>query len=173
MIIYATQKAVKRLNLPVLSALNDPFAKGLAQNMVQTETLNPLLVWGAKLMYISGKKSLVFVHKATKLTVVLPFVKANDDYEIANDFAFALEDLFRYQPDVQVLIGKMFEQYNMVVWAELEDAELQQSLDYAQDYITKRKPDLVWEPLNNVQSDDQPTSPREQFAQLLVAQLGK
>ena len=67
----------------------------------------------------------------------------------------------------------MFEQYNMVVWAELEDAELQQSLDYAQEYITKRKPDLVWEPLNNVESDNQPTSPREQFAQLLVTQIGK
>ena len=74
MIIYATKQTRERYNLPKIENMPNDL-KIFNQTIIEKESGNELLEWGAKLFYFDSKKCLQLVNFASKFTLCKRILK--------------------------------------------------------------------------------------------------
>ena len=89
MIIYLTKESRERLNIPLTSEMKTDM-KLLAEKVIEKESGDKLLEWGAKLFYFDRRKCLQVVNFASKLTLILIDIKVKDIADIPNIMAMCL-----------------------------------------------------------------------------------
>lgn len=94
MIIYLTKETRERLNIPLTSEMKTDM-KLLAVKVIEKESGDKLLEWGAKLFYFDRRKCLQVVNFASKFTLILIDVKIKDIADIPNFMAMYLFEIYK------------------------------------------------------------------------------
>jgi len=120
MIIYTTKKTVERYKLKLPAELPPPINKDV-QALMEKESGDKLLEWGAKLFYFDGKKCIQIVNFASKLTLILMDIKIADLENIGDMIAYYLFELYKKDKEMTKALEKMFEGTPMFCFAKLTD----------------------------------------------------
>ena len=120
MIIYATKQTFERYKLKLPNELTPPI-KQVAEAVIEDESGNKFLEWGAKLFYFDKRKCIQVVNFASKLTLFLVDVKVADLENVGNMMAHYLEQLYRADKQMVRALNKMFEESPIICFAKLTD----------------------------------------------------
>lgn len=120
MIIYATKQTVERYKLKMPAELTPPM-NTLAQAVVDKESGDKLLEWGAKLFYFDKRKSIQFVNFASKLTIFLIDIKVGDLQDIGDRLAHYLMELYKNDKQMKKALERFFEDAPVTCFAKLTD----------------------------------------------------
>lgn len=100
MIIYTTKETRERYNLTPIEKMSEPL-KEFNQAILDKESGDELLEWGAKLFYFDRRKCLQVVNFASKFTLFLIDVKVNVFSNIPN---YMFEYIFDIYKDDKLMI---------------------------------------------------------------------
>ena len=94
MIIYATKQTFERYKLKLPSELSHPINM-IAQTVIENESGDKLLEWGAKLFYFDRRKCIQVVNFASKFTLFLIDVRVADLENVGDMIAHYLLELYK------------------------------------------------------------------------------
>ena len=94
MIIYATKQTFERYKLKLPQELSSPLNQ-IAEAVIENESGDKLLEWGAKLFYFDKRKCIQVVNFASKLTLFLVDVKVADLENVGDMMAHYLLELYK------------------------------------------------------------------------------
>ncbi|MFV0363825.1 MAG: DUF6933 domain-containing protein [Suipraeoptans sp.] len=134
MIIYATKQTFERYNLKLPSELSPPLNL-IAQSVIEQESGDKLLEWGAKLFYFDKRKCIQVVNFATKFTLFLVDVKVADLENIGNMMAYYLLELYKNDSKMVYALKKMFDENPHVCFSKISDKSAIATLNYTQKYF--------------------------------------
>lgn len=120
MIIYATKQTFERYKLKLPSELTPPI-NTLAQAVIDTESGDKLLEWGAKLFYFDKRKCIQIVNFASKFTLFLVDVKITDIKHVTDMIANYLLELYKDDKQMTMALKKMFENNPICCFEKLTD----------------------------------------------------
>lgn len=120
MIIYATKLTFERYKLKLPADLAPPINR-IAQAVIENESGDRLLEWGAKLFYFDRRKCIQAVNFASKLTLFLIDIKAADLVNIGNLVAHYLLELYKNDRQMTKALEKLFEENPVTCFAKLTD----------------------------------------------------
>lgn len=120
MIIYATKQTFERYKLKLPSELSSPINL-IAQSVIQKESGDKLLEWGAKLFYFDKRKCIQVVNFASKLTIFLVDVKVADLENVGDMVAHYLLELYKTDKQMVAALKKMFETNPITCFDKLTD----------------------------------------------------
>lgn len=131
MIIYLTKETRERLNIPTTSEMKTDM-KLLAEKVIEKESGDPLLEWGAKLFYFDRRKCLQVVNFASKLTLILIDIKVKDIFDIPNIMAMYLFEIYKNEALTTRLLKRFFEENPFVTFSALKDKRIIATLNHTQ-----------------------------------------
>lgn len=131
MIIYATKETIDRYKLKMPRALPYP-ANEFAQGVLEKESGDRMLEWGAKLLYFDRRKCLQLVHFASKFTLFLINIKIGDLKDIGNYIAVYLFELYEDDPEMQLALRHFFTESPMVCFSKITDRGIIATLNHTQ-----------------------------------------
>lgn len=131
MIIYLTKETRERLNIPLTSEMKTDM-KLLAENVIEKESGDKLLEWGAKLFYFDRRKCLQVVNFASKLTLILIDIKVKDIADIPNIMAMYLFEIYKNDTFTTKLLKRFFEENPFVAYSALKDRRIIATLNHTQ-----------------------------------------
>jgi len=131
MIIYLTKESRERLNIPTTSEMKTDM-KLLAEKVIEKESGDKLLEWGAKLFYFDRRKCLQVVNFASKFTLILIDVKVKDIADIPNFMAMYMFDIYKNDLVTTKLLKRFFQEYPFVAYSALKDKSIITTLNHTQ-----------------------------------------
>lgn len=131
MIIYLTKESRERLNIPTTSEMKTEM-KLLAEKVIEKESGDKLLEWGAKLFYFDRRKCLQVVNFASKLTLILIDIKVKDIADIPNFMAMYLFEIYKNDTFTTKLLKRFFEENPFVAYSALKDRRIIATLNHTQ-----------------------------------------
>lgn len=120
MIIYATKQTLARYKLKLPKELTPPISQ-IAEAVIENESGNKILEWGAKLFYFDRRKCIQVVNFASKLTLFLVDVKVADLENIGDMMARYLLELYKTDKQMTEALKKMFEKNPITCFERLTD----------------------------------------------------
>ncbi len=120
MIIYATKQTFERYKLKLPSELSHPINM-IAQTVIENESGDKLLEWGAKLFYFDRRKCIQVVNFASKFTLFLIDVRVADLENVGDMIAHYLLELYNEDKEMEKALKKMFEANPVTCFAKLTD----------------------------------------------------
>lgn len=120
MIIYATKQTFERYKLKLPSELSSPINL-MAQLVIQKESGDKLLEWGAKLFYFDKRKCIQVVNFASKLTIFLVDIRVADLENAGDMMAHYLLELYKANNQMVAALKKMFQTNPVTCFAKLTD----------------------------------------------------
>lgn len=120
MIIYATKQTFERYKLKLPAELTTPLNK-IGQMVIENESGDKLLEWGAKLFYFDKRKCIQVVNFASKFTLFLIDVKVADLENVGDMIAYYLLELYKNDKEMEKALKKMFEENSISCFAKLTD----------------------------------------------------
>lgn len=120
MIIYATKQTFERYKIKLPTELTPPINK-IAQAVMEKESGDKLLEWGAKLFYFDRRKCIQILNFASKFTLFLIDIKVADLENIGDLMAHYLFELYKNDKDMEKALKKMFEENFVTCFAKLTD----------------------------------------------------
>lgn len=121
MIIYATKLTFERYSSLKLPKDLTPPLNEIAESIIEKESGDRLLEWGAKLFYFDKKKCIQVVNFASKLTLFLVDVKVADLENTSNMMAHYIFELYKEDKEMIVALNKMFEESPITCFNKLTD----------------------------------------------------
>lgn len=131
MIIYLTKETRERLNIPTTSEMKTDM-KLLAEKVIEKESGDPLLEWGAKLFYFDRRKCLQVVNFASKFTLILIDIKVKDIFDIPNIMAMYMFEIYKNEALTTRLLKRFFEENPFVAYSALKDKRIIATLNHTQ-----------------------------------------
>lgn len=131
MIIYLTKETRERLNIPLTSEMKTDM-KLLAEKVIEKESGDKLLEWGAKLFYFDRRKCLQVVNFASKLTLILIDIKVKDIADIPNIMAMYMLEIYKNDALTTKLLKRFFEENPFVAYSALKDRSIISTLNHTQ-----------------------------------------
>lgn len=137
MIIYATKQTFEKYKLKLPQELTPPMDL-FATALIESESGNRLLEWGAKVFYFDRKKCIQVVNFASKFTLFLVDIKVKDVKNTGNMIANYLLELYKDDKKIIQALKKMFEDNPITCFAKLTDRSAiatmnRTQLEFAQD----------------------------------------
>jgi hypothetical protein len=120
MIIYATKQTFERYKLKLSAELTSPINK-VAQTVIEKESGDKLLEWGAKLFYFDRRKCIQVMNFASKFTLFLIDIKVTDLENVGDLMAYYLLELYKNDNEMTKVLKKMFEEHFVTCFAKLID----------------------------------------------------
>ena len=187
MILYATKKTIKELNIPMPNELST-FNNIMANKVIEEQTGDELLEWGLKLFYFDGRKCVQAINFASKLTLFLFDIKNEEIQWIANGIAIYLNELYSKDKNMLKLLEKLYADYPTCTFEKLTNKSIIASLNHNQfqhaddgyrfyDYIDKNilntikiNKDFNWNNLTTktINGKKEYIFPAEYFRELLI-----
>ena len=134
MILYATKETFERFNLKLPDEMSDPLIGALSQAVIESESGDRLLEWGAKLFYFVRRKCIQVVNFASKLTFFLISIKLDDLPELGNLIAEYLMNLYADDAEMEKRLKLLFKEYPVVAFSKLKDKSVIATLNHTQRY---------------------------------------
>ncbi len=131
MIIYLTKESRERLNIPLTSEIKIDM-KLLAEKVIEKESGDKLLEWGAKLFYFDRRKCLQVVNFASKFTLILIDVKVKDIADIPNIMAMYMFDIYKNDAQTTKLLKRLIDENPFATYSALKDRSLITTLNHTQ-----------------------------------------
>lgn len=131
MIIYATKQTFERYKLKLPSELSSPINL-MTQLVIQKESGDKLLEWGAKLFYFDKRKCIQVVNFASKLTIFLVDIKVADLENVGDMMAHYLLELYKTDKQMVSALKKMFETNPITCFDKLTDKSAIATLNFTQ-----------------------------------------
>lgn len=131
MIIYLTKESRERLNIPLTSEMKTDM-KLLAEKIIERESGDKLLEWGAKLFYFDRRKCLQVVNFASKLTLILIDIKVKDTFDIPNFMAMYMQEIYKDDALMTKLLKRFFEENPFAAYSALKDKSIISTLNHTQ-----------------------------------------
>lgn len=183
MILYATNKTIEELNLPIANIKNKA-----ANKIIEEQTNDSLLEWGIKLFYFNKIKCLQAVNFASKLTIFLFDVRNEEIEYIGNAIATYLMEIYSNDTKMKKVLMKFFYDYPSSTFAKLTNKSVTAILNnnqhhYAEDgkkfydYVKNNvlnsmqiNKDYNWKQLvtRNINGRDTYVFPAEYFKELIL-----
>ena len=120
MIIYVTKKTAERYGIG-LRGHAPSYAKEIADAVIQRETGDALLEWGAKLFYFDRRKCLEVANFASKFTLFLIDIKVNDLVNIGNLMAHYMFDIYKDDSEMIGSLERYFKDNPFFIFSKLTD----------------------------------------------------
>lgn len=120
MIIYATKQTFKTYKLKLPSELSPPI-RIIVESVIENESGDKLLEWGAKLFYFDKRKCIQVVNLASKLTLFLFDIKVSDLENIGDIMAHYMLELYKTDEQMTKALKKMFEARPITCFEKLTD----------------------------------------------------
>lgn len=134
MIIYATKQTFERYNLKLPSELTPPVNE-IAEAILDEESGDRLLEWGAKLFYFDRRKSIQLVNFASKLTLFLVDIKVGDLDGIGDMIAHYLLEFYKDDNQATLALRNMFEASPMICFTRLTDKSIVSTLNSTERWV--------------------------------------
>lgn len=131
MIIYATKETLDRYKLKMPQALPYPMNE-LAQSVLEKESGDRMLEWGAKLFYFDRRKCLQLVHFASKFTLFLINIKMDDLADVGNYLSSYLLELYKGDLQMQFALKRFFLESPMICFSKITDKSIIATLNHTQ-----------------------------------------
>ena len=131
MIIYATKETIERYKLKMPQDLRYP-VNMLAQSVIEKESGDRMLEWGAKLFYFDRRKCLQLVHFASKFTLFLIDIKMDDLKKIGNYISGYLIELYKDDQQMQSALERFFSESSMICFSRITDRSIIATLNHTQ-----------------------------------------
>lgn len=131
MIIYATKQTFERYKIKLPEELTLPINK-IAQTVIEKESGDKLLEWGAKLFYFDRRKCIQVVNFASKFTLFLIDIKVADLENIGDLMAHYLLKLYKNDKEMTKALKKMFEEHFVTCFAKLTNKSVIATLNTTQ-----------------------------------------
>ena len=128
MIIYATKQTRERYNLPEIKDMPNDL-KTFNQAIIEKESGNELLEWGAKLFYFDSKKCLQLVNFASKFTLFLFDIKVKDVGDIANLMFEYIFDIYSDDEKMIECLNKMIKEHPFCTFSKLTNKSMISTLN--------------------------------------------
>ncbi len=120
MIIYATKKTFERYRLKLPLELSSPM-NIIAETVIQNESGDKLLEWGAKLFYFDKRKCIQVVNFASKFTLFLVDVKVADLENVGEMIAYYMLELYKGDNQMTTALQKLFKERSFCCFEKLTD----------------------------------------------------
>lgn len=120
MIIYATQQTFERYKLKYPKELTPPTCQ-IVKTVLENESGDKILEWGAKLFYFDKRKCIQVVNFASKLTLFLFDVKVADLKNLGDIIVHYLLELYKTDKQMIKALEKMFEANPITCFEKLTD----------------------------------------------------
>lgn len=148
MILYPTKQTWERYKLKTPEQMDDPITAELSRRVIDQEQGDRLLEWGAKLFYLNGRKCLLCMNFASKLTALYPNLKIDELPYVGETVAQQMLDTYRKDADMTRLLERLFEEHPIAAFAPLKDKSAIAALNHrlAFDMFDgERLYDYMWE----------------------------
>ncbi|MBO4938289.1 MAG: hypothetical protein J6C98_04720 [Oscillospiraceae bacterium] len=136
MIIYATKETIERYKLKMPQDLRYP-VNMLAQAVIEKESGDRMLQWGAKLFYFDRRKCLQLVHFASKFTLFLIDIKMGDLQDVGNYISGYLIELYKDDQQMQSALERFFSERSMICFSRITDRSIIATLNRNQTAFTE------------------------------------
>ena len=107
MIIYVTKQTFQRYKLKLPNELTPPLNQ-IVEAVIQKESGDKILEWGAKLFYFDKRKCIQIVNFASKLTLFLVDIKLADLGNVGDMIARYLLELYKTDKQMTGALKRMF-----------------------------------------------------------------
>ncbi len=124
MIIYATKKTIDTYKLKMPDEFTNPLVRSLVQAVYEKEHGDCLLEWGAKLFYFDRRKCIQVCNFASKFTIVLVDIKADDLESVGNTIAQYMLDIYSENKKMTKLLEKFFKEHPVVCFSKLTNRSI-------------------------------------------------
>lgn len=131
MIFYFTKDTLKQYHLKLPHELPPETAK-IAQTVIEQESGDRFLEWGAKLFWFNRRKCLQLVHFASKLTLVLVDFKKADMENLGDWIAHYLLFLYADNPETTALIHRYLSEAPVAAITQIKDRSIIATLNSTQ-----------------------------------------
>ena len=131
MIIYVTKQTFQRYKLKLPNELTPPLNQ-IVEAVIQKESGDKILEWGAKLFYFDKRKCIQIVNFASKLTLFLVDVKVADLENVGDIMAHYLLELYKTDKQMTNALKKMFEANPITCFEKLTDKSVIATLNTTQ-----------------------------------------
>ena len=121
MIIYATKQTIERYSKLKLPQDLTPPINMIAQSIIEKESGDRLVEWGAKLFYFDKKKCIQVVNFASKMTLFLVDIKVADLENVGDLIAHYLLQLYKADEQMIAALKNMFEESPITCFDKLTD----------------------------------------------------
>ena len=121
MIIYATKQTFERYSKLKLPQDLTPPINMIAQSIIEKESGDRLVEWGAKLFYFDKKKCIQVVNFASKMTLFLVDIKVADLENVGDLIAHYLLQLYKADEQMIAALKNMFEESPITCFDKLTD----------------------------------------------------
>ncbi len=128
MIIYSTKKTRERYNLTPIEEMAEPL-KEFNQAVLDKESGDELLEWGAKLFYIDRKKCLQIVNFASKFTIFLIDIKVDIIADISNFMLVYIEDIYKDDKLMLDCLEKLTKEHPFCTFSKLTNKSIISTLN--------------------------------------------
>lgn len=137
MILYATNKTIKELNLPMPQEKLSNFDNNFALQVINEQTDDDLLEWGIKTFYFNDIKCLQAVNFASRLTIFLFDVRKEEIAYIANGVATYLLEIYGNDTKMKRVLMKFFSDYPSSTFSKLTNKSISSVLNHNQHYYAE------------------------------------
>ena len=120
MIIYVTKQTFQRYKLKLPNELTPPLNQ-IVEAVIQKESGDKILEWGAKLFYFDKRKCIQIVNFASKLTLFLVDIKLADLGNVGDMIARYLLELYKTDKQMTGALKRMFETNPITCFGKLTD----------------------------------------------------
>lgn len=121
MIIYATKQTFERYSKLKLPQDLTPPMNMIAQSIIEKESGDRLVEWGAKLFYSDKKKCIQVVNFASKMTLFLVDIKVADLENLGDLIAHYLLQLYKADEQMIAALKNMFAESSITCFGKLTD----------------------------------------------------
>ena len=131
MIIYVTKQTFQRYKLKLPNELTPPLNQ-IVEAVIQKESGDKILEWGAKLFYFDKRKCIQIVNFASKLTLFLVDIKLADLGNVGDMIARYLLELYKTDKQMTGALKRMFETNPITCFEKLTDKSVIATLNTTQ-----------------------------------------
>lgn len=136
MIIYNTEKTIERYGITPIKKLCSP-QRELNQAIVDNESGDELLEWGAKLFYLDRRKCLQVVNFASKFTLLLFDVKVSEFPNILNYMLEYIADIYKNDKVMKKCLKKMLNEYPLYTFSKLTNRSIISTLNQTEKSLAR------------------------------------
>ena len=135
MIIYNTKETRQRYNLTPIEKMAEPI-RNFNQAILDKESGDELLEWGAKIFYFDKRKCLQVVNFASKFTLFLFDIKVNNVANVPNYIFEYMIDIYKDDKFMLECLEKMFNQYPFCTFSKLTNRSIISTLNQTESSFT-------------------------------------
>lgn len=131
MIIYNTKETRERYKFVPIEKMSEPLRE-FNQAIIDKESGDKLMEWGAKLLYFDRRKCLQVVNFASKFTLFLIDIKVGDIENIANMMFMYIEDIYKDDRIMLKCLDKMVAEHPFCTFSNLTNKSIIATLNHTE-----------------------------------------